>query len=212
MKLKLSSIEPICRPAAEIAFENGNAKGFVQAGYSWGSCLTVVRDNVEALLDRGIFESVLVAGYTGGKTNHSHIKTEDIESMFFTHADPAKLRLAGEALPGPGPFQVFRGVSGESRISGFSWTSDIAVSCSFAHSTWGEAAVYKAEISTNEILCYIMERDEFEFIVKPQKIERLSLSWEQIESYQKAYTDRMQVANKARFEKLRNKLKRSRTQ
>lgn len=182
IELDLSSIEEVCVASAEKEFLKGDGKRFAGTGYSQKACLTIVADNVDALLERGIFEPALIAGYTGGKTNHAHIELEEIEELF-SLADREALRKCGDPLPPEEPFKLYRGVSGENgldRKRGFSWTSDLAVACSFAFGSGGNQHVFVAICSAEEILCFVKDRDEEEFIIQPTQVERLEISDEEI--------------------------------
>lgn len=85
-------------------------------------------------------------------------------------ADRKALRAAGDPLPGPGPFTVYRGVSGEEpeerRIRGLSWTASKDRAREFAERFDGpDPAVYEAVIKARHVLAYINWEKEEEFIV-----------------------------------------------
>lgn len=88
----------------------------------------------------------------------------------FGSANREALRAAGDPLPGPGPFTVYRGVSGEEheerRVRGLSWTTSIDRAREFAKRFDGpDPAVYEAVIEARHVLAYIDWNDEEEFIV-----------------------------------------------
>jgi hypothetical protein len=181
-KLDLRAAEPICHQEAVEAFERGDGEAFVDAAYSWGGTLAIIVDNLPALKSRGIYESAVVHGFTGCKTNHSHWSIAVIESLF-RMAGPEKLRAVGLPLPGPGPFTVYRGVGRQGRerqISGMSWTLSLDVACKFAWAGGHDPAVYKATVKAEQVYCFFNERHEEEFICRPKSFRRLPMSLDDI--------------------------------
>jgi hypothetical protein len=91
--------------------------------------------------------------------------------------NPEKLRAAGDALPGSGPFQVYRGVAGNGsarRPRGLSWTLDVERARWFARRFSLESpAVWSGEVAAGDVIVYIDGREEKEVIALPETIKRL---------------------------------------
>jgi hypothetical protein len=86
--------------------------------------------NMKPLLDNGYFEKVLLEALTMPKTNLHHIPLGVLRDMVFRIADKEKMRSAGDPIPGKGPFELYRGVSGNGparRKYGLSWSSSFEV-------------------------------------------------------------------------------------
>lgn len=90
----------------------------------------------------------------------------------FALADRDLLLSAGDPLPGPGPFTIFRGVSGRTqarRIRGLSWTGSLERAQWFAdrgeYFGLADPAVFQVTIDADSVLAYSDERNEQEFIV-----------------------------------------------
>jgi hypothetical protein len=99
------------------------------------------------------------------RTNHAHWALSELHELFQS-ADRKALRAAGDPLPGPGPFTVYRGVSGEEpeerRIRGLSWTTSVDRAREFAERFDGpDPAVYEAVIKARHVLAYVnWEKEE----------------------------------------------------
>jgi hypothetical protein len=127
------------------------------------------------LKGRGIYEECLYFAFTQAKSNHSDWP-EKVLDWLFRLADPPRLRAAGEALPGPGPFRVYRGVAGMGRarrLRGYSWTGSLDVACWFAtRRRLQSPAILTAVVGEEEVLAYHDGRDEQEFICRPIRPSR----------------------------------------
>jgi len=98
----------------------------------------------------------------------------------FFQADRARLRALGDALPGPGPFTLFRGVAGRGakrRVRGLSWTDDVTRARWFAQrhaSRLGLPAVYRTVASHEDVFAFLNAREEREFVIlPPRKVVRI---------------------------------------
>lgn len=123
--------------------------------------------NRSVLKSRGFYERALLDSFV--RTNHAHWALSELRELFES-ADRKALRAAGDPLPGPGPFTVYRGVSGEEpeerRIRGLSWTTSLKRAHEFAERFDGpDPAVYEAVIEAQHVLTYINWNEEEEFIV-----------------------------------------------
>jgi hypothetical protein len=105
-------------------------------------------------------------------------------AFLFAQAEPARLRTAGDPLPGSGPFRLFRGVAGTGRhrqVSGRFWTSNLDMARWFARRfpVLPDPAVYTITVPASHIYAYSNERHEDDYIVRlplptrPRLFERL---------------------------------------
>jgi hypothetical protein len=97
----------------------------VSAGQS--AALALVFDNFRLLRVLDIYELALLDAYVDGKVGRWNWDTKVLHFLF-QRADPQKLRAAGDPLPGPGPYTLYRGVAGKSRarrVKGISWTASL---------------------------------------------------------------------------------------
>lgn len=135
--------------------------------------LAFVAHNVRALKPRGLYEAALLDAMIMTRTNNHHLF--HAVPWLLAMADSDRLRAAGDALPGPGPFTVYRGVAGRTsarRVRGASWTGSLEVARWFAQrgSAWGlhDPAVYRATVDAADVLAYVHDRGrkEAEFLVR----------------------------------------------
>jgi hypothetical protein len=110
------------------------------------------------------------------RTNHATWTIPNLRHLF-RKADPARLRAAGDPLPGSGPFTVYRGVAGRGRdrlVRGLSWTGSIEVADAFARDharriaqwcAFPDPGVYRMTIGINAVLAYTNKEEEQEFVV-----------------------------------------------
>lgn len=155
-----------------------------------GGGLWFVYDNVDALKERGIYEACLVDAFVGAKVNNRHL-FRALEYML-TRANRAKLLEAGGPLPGPGPFTLYRGVSGRGaarRVRGWSWTSSLPVACWFSVRFPGaKPAVFTRTVDADEVLFYTNARNEEEYVIlPPPKASRVPLTPEQLAAHAVQY-------------------------
>jgi len=208
-RLNLQAAEPICHEGIRRDFEDGNAAFFVSGAYASGGTLALVCDNVQALLDRGIYEAALVEGFVGCKGNLREWKTSVIE-LLFKKGDWSKPLSQGSRLPGPGPFTVYRGVSGEGEARkprGLSWTLSIDVACKFALGMCPQhdPAVYEGQIDVKDIYCYYTRRGEYEIIGRPRVVRRLKLSLEEMRARRDRLVSREERRRRAKLKRLKAK-------
>jgi hypothetical protein len=144
--------------------------------------LDLVRDNATLLQRRGLYERALLRAFID--TNHATFSLSDLRQLFET-ADRARLRAAGDPLPGSGPFTLYRGVAGQEphrRVRGLSWTSTLDQARWFAQQhalreaewitspdewiTSPDPGVYQVTIDDRHVLAYTnAHKEEGEFIV-----------------------------------------------
>lgn len=158
------------RQMAADELEAGDVCGFLCRASNELS-VPIVRLNVVPLRDRGLLERAIVDAVVASRLNNRHYYGM-IDSLVAC-ADRERLLAAGDPLPGPGPFQLYRGVGGRGparRIRGYSWTSDRRVAEWFANRAqlYGLAnpTVYAATIPAEHVLFYHVERQECDFLVK----------------------------------------------
>lgn len=176
--LDLQAVEHSLHSHAQRAFDEGNAVGFlVTAG--GGGALALTFDNIDALRQRGIYEACLVAAFAQHRMNN-HAWDQKVLTLMFSLADRAKLRAVGDALPGAGPFVLYRGVAGKARRErGMSWTSRLEVACWFARrfDFLESPAVVQCLVVASDVLCFWNQRDESEFIIMPpDRVKQLRLT------------------------------------
>ncbi len=134
--------------------------------------------------DSGQYEEAHLLTYTACRVNFHHISLNRLRSLF-TLADRERLRAVGQPLPGPGPYLLYRGVSGRGRsrrVKGISWTASLETARWFAKrcSFFDDPAVYQVEVQEHHVLAYLNERKEQEFLVllpprtRPVRIETCS--------------------------------------
>jgi hypothetical protein len=115
--------------------------------------------------------------------------------------DRQKLLAVGVPLPGPGPFIVYRGTSGEKhtrRNRGLSWTLSLDTACWFAtrFPFLKSPAVYTATVAAEQVYCFIGHRSEKEFITFPHSCKLYPLTIDEMNSNAKRHTDAIKEANK----------------
>ena len=121
-------------------------------------------------------------------------------------ADRDRLRAAGDALPGPGPFRLYLGVAGVGsarRLRGYSWTDSLDVACWFADRYDLESpAVRTAEVPRDEVLAYHAGRNEREFIWRPQRTTRLEIDGDEIGERAGRHAADRRARDKAKLDEL----------
>lgn len=180
-RLWVDPIPPWIRAEAIEAFDGGDAWGFLcMAGDEYR--MEMVFRNSPALMARGLYEAALLWAYTTVLLNHRNVPRQSVKHLFRL-ADRGRLRAAGDPLPGPGPFTVYRGVAGRGparRVRGFSWTTSVERAWWFAHryaERLSDPAVFCVTVSESAVLAYTNNRTEQEFLVwippdcRPQRVE-----------------------------------------
>ena len=204
-KLKLKSVEPVCRDRAIKCFVDGDGREFAFAGYSWGTMLELIKENQTLLKERDIYEEALVAAYTGCKTFHDQALMDDFSNLV-SAADREKLRVAGAALPSQPPLTVYRGTGDEEARTkssrAWSWSLSLDVACKFAKSRTGQPVILQGTARDEDISFYVAEREEAEVVCRPQNVIRLSITNAEIEAGAKRVLEAMERRSKARLERI----------
>jgi hypothetical protein len=135
--------------------------------------LEFVRQNAEELRRAGIYEKALLTAFVGSKPRNCSLGANFLHVLFDVHTDRGHLRTASAALPGTGPFILYRGVSGHGaarRIRGRSWTPSLERAKRFARLNQISIApaVYRVTAPAEWIVAYIynQEEDEQEFLLE----------------------------------------------
>jgi hypothetical protein len=145
------------RDRARAELEKGNVIGFLCTASNEHS-LDSVYFNLKRLKRLGLFESALLQAFTATRTNNKKWATQDLRDLL-READRIRLRSAGDPLPGPRPFTVYRGVGGRRsarRVRGFSWSDSLDTAKWFADRAggWGlhDPAVYCISVNESDVL------------------------------------------------------------
>ena len=175
----LRRFPPTLRDKAYKDLEARDILGFLSTADNTQS-LYIVVDNLVALRVRGLFEQALLHAWTATRTNNRNWSTARIRHLF-TIANRAKLHTAGDPLPGPGPFTLYRGVAGRGaarRIKGISWTACFERAKWFAERySLPDPAVFTVQAKVRDVLAYMNDRNEEEFLVllprhvKPRRVK-----------------------------------------
>lgn len=164
--LWLDPIPPKLRDSAAAALDDGDLIGFFIKASNEHS-LSLVYKNMFVLQERGLYEKALLHAFIATRTNN-HGWPLDVIRFLFDIADRDRLFEAGDPLPGPGPFTLYRGVAGRGRarrVRGFSWTASLDKAWWFAERFAVDAAVFQVTVSIVDVLAYSNEREEQEFLV-----------------------------------------------
>ena len=166
------------------AFIDGHASSFLFSASS-ANRMRMVEWNAVLLKERGIYEEALLCAITNTRTNN-HSTPLRVFRDLFDWADRAKLLSAGDPLPSPGPFTLYRGVAGKAerdrRVRGISWTGTLAKAAWFANRPgFGlpNPEVYRCVVDAKHVLAYVgSHRNEDEYVVdlpRSVKVERVAL-------------------------------------
>jgi hypothetical protein len=162
-RLWLDPIPAELRDTATAALEVRDVEGFLEAAPNeYG--LDLVSMNFPTLQATGLYERALLAAFIGTET-HRRFSLSSL-CRLFSQANRARLRSAGDPLPGPGPFRVYRGVAGatmtEKRIRSIAWTGSLERAWRFANRyDLPGPAVYSIIIDEPSVLAYQHEGAEF---------------------------------------------------
>lgn len=181
----LDLFDPALHAQALSALAAGDAERFLFLSKGNTYHLDVVLQNLPLLKAKGLYETALLSALIGTWTNHAHYSM-GVLHWLITCADRGALLRAGNSLPGPGPFTVYRGVGGRGparRVRGLSWTASRDRARWFAGRTglWrlADPAVYAARVPREHVLAYTNERKEKEFLIafpraiEPKLVERI---------------------------------------
>ena len=165
--LWLDPIPNHLRERAAAALAAGDVFGFLGQTDNDDSLELVCR-NAAALLTRGVYERALLDAFTGARVNHARWPQTELRFLF-ERANRDRLCAAGDPLPGPGPFTLYRGVAGRGaarRVRGLSWTASLDRAKFFASRfSLHDPAVFRATVTERDVLAYVNDRNEQEFIV-----------------------------------------------
>ena len=181
--LELRCVKPELHKEARQRFRDNNAKHllWLVGGHER---VYLVRDNVEALKERNMYEIALLEALLGTSQTNAHIHPWILVRLL-SEADQKRMRALGQPLPQSqdGWYQLYRGVAGPERdviLNGFptparriregiSWTNSLVVATHFAtaYDFLEDPAVYEAKIHRDAVYCFTNERSEQEFIVLP---------------------------------------------
>lgn len=178
MGLWLNPIPACLRAPAAAALEAGDVLGFLAKADNTRS-LDLVAYNLVALQARGLYEQALLHAFVATRVNNRRWPLPVLRGLFEC-ADLARLRAAGDSLPGPGPFMLYRGVAGRGRarrVRGLSWTADLDRAWWFARwfsthlpGQFSDPAVFRVTVDAQQVLAVVNSeerggRGEQEFIV-----------------------------------------------
>lgn len=146
--------------------------------------LAFVVDNIAWLKALGKYERALLSAYVDTKTNFSRWQVSVLKHLF-AMADRPALLDAGDPLPGPGPFTVFRGVAGHGarrRLRSISWTADMEKAVWFAKRSamMGSLplpAVYETTVPVERVFAFYNGREEREFLCDIDAGSKLRRVW-----------------------------------
>jgi hypothetical protein len=171
----LQPIPPELRHKAVTYLADGDVEAFLSTATNEAG-LALVFANTEALQRREVYEQALVCAFTSTRTSNRRWTTSVLAELF-KQADRQRLRAAGEPLPGPGPFTVYRGVAGcgrARRVRGFSWTLSEERAGWFANRyALPDPAVYQATVDADDVLFYYNGRSENEIVVLPASLRHV---------------------------------------
>ena len=181
-KLWLDPIPESLRDCAIKALEERCVESFLLLAPN-NARLWLLLYNLSAIQATGRYEEALYLAYT---ETRSFMKFRHWFNYVFQQADPEKLRRAGSEIPQTpeaGFFVAYRGISGKTNryVRGYSWTASSERAKWFAtRFNLPNPAVYQGLFLRAHILFYTNDRDEQEFVVRPQfmrihKVKDLSL-------------------------------------
>lgn len=166
--LWLDPIPPSLRQHAVDALEKKNVEGFFFTAENTSSLDLLVRNFLELKM-RGLYEEALLRAWAATRTNNSSWPHRTLR-MMFERADRKRLLAAGDPLPGPGPFTLYRGVAGRGaarRIRGLSWTAlrEMAIWFATRYDHLAAPSICTVTIAADDVLAYVDDRSEEDFIL-----------------------------------------------
>ena len=170
----------LLRAQARTGFVEGNVMPLLMS-LSHAEALHIVTLNIDALRDRGIYESALFQAWTIGSTNWSSWRLEFLCTLFDI-ADRARLLAAGDPMPEGERFTLYRGVAGvepRRKEAGLAWTRDPDKARVFAkRGAWlgyPDPAVYTTEAARGDVYFYSADRREEEFVFRAARWDKYEL-------------------------------------
>lgn len=158
------------RAEAVARLQAGDVCGFLGLASNTDGLDLIVK-NFEMFHSSGRYEQALLWAFTITRTSHAHFPLEVLKTLFEC-ADRTRLRAAGDPLPGSGPFTLYRGVGGVGRgrrVRGLSWSASEERARWFADraKAFGlpDPAVFRVTVDDRDVLAYVDDREEQEFIV-----------------------------------------------
>lgn len=127
----------------------------------------------------GLYERYLLRAWR--EAGNGDITSQEFVE-FLSKANREKFRTAGDRIPAKGSTVVlWRGVSGNGKAHGVSWTDNVNIACVFAMHYWNyrgkEAArwarnprLYRTRVPIDDVLCYTNARGEREYLLDPRKV------------------------------------------
>jgi hypothetical protein len=181
LNLWLKPIPHPLRAPACAALEAGDLSAFFCTASNEAS-LELVFHNHDVLMKSGLYEKALINAFVATRTNNHHWPLHLLRRMFAL-ADRTRLRAVGNALPGPGPFTIYRGVAGSGaaqRVRGISWTACRETARWFARRyNLPNPDVFCSVVNETDVLVYTNRRNEEEFLVplpdnnRPDRLPRI---------------------------------------
>ncbi len=110
-KRLLEFVQPSLREEAASALVEGDVRAWLECGNPEKSGLAMVGVGGSDLRALGLYEEALLEAWLYPPVNHGKFPC-DLFKVLFEAADADRMRAAGDPLPGPGPFTIYRGVAG----------------------------------------------------------------------------------------------------
>jgi len=180
MTLNLECVPERYRPSAQRAFDCGDGAGFIYSAA--GAGMTLFALNLRQLRERGIYEVALLTAFAGAKANNCCWPLGLLKNWLHA-ADRAKLLAAGDPLPHPGPFVLYRGVAGEPanrRPCGIHWTGSFEKAIWFATRFHLPApAVYKVCVKAERVWAHTEYQDEYLVVIRRNGLQRVPWTFEE---------------------------------
>jgi hypothetical protein len=179
--LDLSAVELHLHGQARQAFLGGDVKRFVSTA-SNTRAWDLVRANRGALWVRGLYERAIIEALVIGRANNAPDFEREIGAVLrrMLRGESSKRLRAAYPLPGTGPWELYRGVSGRAGgrwARGVLWMRDRERARGFAeHSGLEEPAVFRAVVPDRYVLAYVKGGEEELFVAlipNRLKIERV---------------------------------------
>jgi hypothetical protein len=165
--LAVPAINPTLMHHAIDSLERRDVEGFLSTATGNEFGIDLLAANVPLLKELGIYERGLLFALIGSRTNN--YLQQNVIPWLIEESDRTKLRMAGDPLPGPGPFRLYRGVAGRGRarhLRGLSWTASFDCAAWFARRySLPNPTVLRVDIDADDVLAYLTRRGEQEFVV-----------------------------------------------